>query len=157
REIVLTASIGLLTWTDSQMSAEDMVKDAELAMHQAKRFGGDRIEPFRPAFRSIGTDRLQLESDLRRAVERKEFTLAYQPIVRMEDRWIAGSEALVRGEQRRRGTIPPSEFIPIAESCELIVQVGLCAMQKAADDFANWQRQIGNAALSVSVNLSSRQ
>jgi len=157
REIVLTASIGLLTWTDSQMTAEDMVKDAELAMHQAKRFGGDRIEPFRPAFRSIGTDRLQLESDLRRAVERKEFTLAYQPIVRMEDRSIAGFEALIRWEHPRRGTIPPSEFIPIAESCELIVQIGLFAMQKAADDFSNWQRQIGNAALSVSVNLSSRQ
>ncbi len=157
REIVLTASIGLLTWTDTQMTAEDMVKDAELAMQQAKRFGGDRIEPFRPAFRSIGTDRLQLESDLRRAVERKEFTLAYQPIVRMEDRSIAGFEALIRWEHPRRGTIPPSEFIPIAESCELIVQIGLFAMQKAADDFSNWQRQIGDATLSVSVNLSSRQ
>ncbi|OWK22414.1 hypothetical protein AJ88_09275 [Mesorhizobium amorphae CCBAU 01583] len=65
REIVLTASIGLITWTTAQTSAEDMVKDAELAMHQAKRFGGDRIEPFRPAFRTVGTDRLQFESDLR--------------------------------------------------------------------------------------------
>ncbi|HHZ08856.1 MAG TPA: EAL domain-containing protein [Rhizobiales bacterium] len=157
REIVLTASIGLLTWTDTQMTAEDMVKDAELAMYQAKRFGGDRIEPFRPAFRSIGTDRLQLESDLRRAVERKEFTLAYQPIVRLEDRSIAGFEALIRWEHPRRGTISPSEFIPIAESCELIVQIGLFAMQKAADDFSNWRRQIGDATLSVSVNLSSRQ
>ncbi|TIV42564.1 MAG: diguanylate cyclase, partial [Mesorhizobium sp.] len=61
REIVLTASIGLITWTTAQTSAEDMVKDAELAMHQAKRFGGDRIEPFRPAFRTVGTDRLQFE------------------------------------------------------------------------------------------------
>ncbi|TIW85644.1 MAG: GGDEF domain-containing protein, partial [Mesorhizobium sp.] len=69
REIVLTASIGLITWNSPQMSAEDMVKDAELAMHQAKRFGGDRIEPFRPAFRTVGTDRLQFESDLRRAIE----------------------------------------------------------------------------------------
>ena len=157
RDIVLTASMGLLTWTDTQMTAEDMVKDAELAMHQAKRFGGDRIEPFRPAFRSVGTDRLQLESDLRRAVERKEFTLAYQPIVRLEDRSIAGFEALIRWEHPRRGTIPPADFIPIAESCELIVQIGLFAMQKAADDFSTWQRQIGEAALSVSVNLSSRQ
>ena len=74
REIVLTASIGLITWTSAQATAEDMVKDAELAMHQAKRFGGDRIEPFRPAFRSVGTDRLQLESDLRRAIDRKEMT-----------------------------------------------------------------------------------
>jgi diguanylate cyclase (GGDEF)-like protein/PAS domain S-box-containing protein len=157
REIVLTASVGLITWTSAQTSADDMVKDAELAMQQAKRFGGDRIEPFRPAFRSIGTDRLQLESDLRRAVERKEFTLAYQPIVRLEDRSIAGFEALLRWEHPRRGAIPPSDFIPVAESCGLIVQLGLFAMQRAAEDLANWQKQIGDVSLFVSVNLSSRQ
>jgi GGDEF domain-containing protein len=71
REIVLTASIGLASWNAQQASAEDMVKDAELAMHQAKRYGGDRAEPFRPAFRSAGTSRLQIESDLRRALERE--------------------------------------------------------------------------------------
>ncbi|PWJ85412.1 PAS domain S-box-containing protein/diguanylate cyclase (GGDEF)-like protein [Pseudaminobacter salicylatoxidans] len=157
REIVLTASVGLITWTASQASAEDMVKDAELAMHQAKRFGGDRIEPFRPAFRSVGTDRLQLESDLRRAVERKEFTLAYQPIVRLEDGSTAGFEALLRWDHPRRGMIPPSDFIPVAESCGLIVQLGLFAMQQAAEDLASWQKQIGDVPLSVSVNLSSRQ
>jgi diguanylate cyclase (GGDEF)-like protein/PAS domain S-box-containing protein len=157
REIVLTASIGLITWTNSQNTAEDMVKDAELAMHQAKRFGGDRIEPFRPAFRSVGTDRLQLESDLRRAAERKEFTLAYQPIVRLEDGTVAGFEALLRWDHPRRGSIPPSDFIPVAENCGLIVQLGLFAMQRAAEDLASWQKQIGDTPLSVSVNLSSRQ
>ena len=157
REIVLTASIGLITWTSEQVSAEDLVKDAELAMHQAKRFGGDRIEPFRPAFRTIGTDRLQFESDLRRAIERKEFTLAYQPIIRLEDNSVAGFEALLRWDHPRRGMIPPADFIPVAENCGLIVQLGLFAMQKAADDLAAWQKQIGDAPLSVSVNLSSRQ
>ena len=157
REIVLAASIGLVSWNSSQAGAEDMVKDAELAMHQAKRFGGDRIEPFRPAFRSVGTDRLQLESDLRRAVERSELRLAYQPIVRLEDRSIAGFEALLRWEHPRRGSIPPSDFIPVAESCGLIVQLGLFAMQQAADDLASWQKQVGDVPLSVSVNLSSRQ
>lgn len=157
REIVLTASIGLITWTNSQNTAEDMVKDAELAMLQAKRFGGDRIEPFRPAFRSVGTDRLQLESDLRRAAERQEFTLAYQPIVRLEDGTVAGFEALLRWDHPRRGSIPPSDFIPVAESCGLIVQLGLFAMQRAADDLARWQKQVGDMPLSVSVNLSSRQ
>jgi diguanylate cyclase (GGDEF)-like protein/PAS domain S-box-containing protein len=157
REIVLTASIGLITWTAAHTSAEDAVKDAELAMHQAKRFGGDRIEPFRPAFRSVGTDRLQFESDLRRAIERKEFSLAYQPIVRLEDGSIAGFEALLRWDHPRRGPIPPSDFIPIAESCGLIVQLGLFAMQRAAEDLASWQKQISDAPLSVSVNLSSRQ
>ena len=149
REIVLTASIGLTSWTSQQTSAEDMMKDAELAMQQAKRFGGDRIEPFRPAFRTTGSDRLQFESDLRRAVERKEFTLAYQPIVRLEDNSVAGFEALLRWDHPRRGMIPPADFI-------LIVQLGLFAMQKAAEDLAHWQRQISDAPLSVSVNLSSR-
>ena len=157
REIVLTASIGLITWTTAQTSAEDMVKDAELAMHQAKRFGGDRIEPFRPAFRTVGTDRLQFESDLRRAIERREFTLAYQPIVRLEDGSVAGFEALLRWDHPRRGMIPPGDFIPVAENCGLIVQLGLFAMQQAAEDLASWQKQIGDAPLSVSVNLSSRQ
>ena len=157
REIVLTASIGLITWTTAQSSSEDMVKDAELAMHQAKRFGGDRIEPFRPAFRTVGTDRLQFESDLRRAIERREFTLAYQPIVRLEDGSIAGFEALLRWDHPRRGMIPPGDFIPVAENCGLIVQLGLFAMQQAAEDLATWQKQIGDAPLSVSVNLSSRQ
>ncbi|MBX3575983.1 MAG: EAL domain-containing protein [Rhizobiaceae bacterium] len=157
REIVLTCSIGLVTWTPAQATAEDMVKDGELGMHQAKRFGGDRIEPFRPAFRSVGTDRLQLESDLRRALDRKELSLAYQPIVRLEDRTTAGFEALIRWEHPRRGSIPPSDFIPVAESCGLIVQVGLFAMQKAAEDLVSWQKAIGDVPLSVSVNLSSRQ
>jgi diguanylate cyclase (GGDEF)-like protein/PAS domain S-box-containing protein len=157
REIVLTASIGLVSWTAGQTTAEDMVKDAELAVHHAKRLGGDRIEPFRPAFRSAGSDRLQLESDLRRALERHEIKLVYQPIVRLEDRSIAGFEALMRWENPRRGTIPPSDFIPIAENCGLIVPLGLFAMQQAADDLAAWQKLLGDVPLSVSVNLSSRQ
>ncbi|MEX0409036.1 EAL domain-containing protein [Aquibium sp. LZ166] len=157
RDIVLTASLGLISWTSPQTTAEDMMKDAELAMHQAKRFGGDRIEPFRPAFRAYGTDRLQLESDLRRALERGEFRLAYQPIIRLEDTSVAGFEALLRWEHPRRGMIPPSDFIPIAEGCELIVQLGFFAMQKAAEDLASWQKQTGETPLSVSVNLSSRQ
>jgi len=157
REIILTASIGLVTWTTAQGAASDMLKDAELAMQQAKRFGGDRIEPFRPAFRSVGTDRLQLESDLHRAIERKELVLVYQPIVRLEDRSVAGFEALLRWEHPRRGAIPPADFIPVAENSGLIVQLGLFAMQQAAEDLASWQTQIGETPLSVSVNLSSRQ
>src|SRR5690606_22599818 len=120
-------------------------------------FGGDRIEPFRPAFRTSGTDRLQIESDLRRAVERKELRLAYQPIVRLEDGTIAGFEALLRWEHPRRGLIQPSEFIPIAESSGLIVVLGQFAMQQAAEDLYGWQKQLGEIPLFVSVNVSSRQ
>ncbi|CUW42977.1 sensory box protein [Brucella vulpis] len=157
REIVLTASIGLITWTKTATTAEDFVKDAELAMFQAKRFGGDRIEPFRPAFRAIGSDKIQLESDLRRALERDEISLVYQPIVKLEEGTVAGFEALMRWEHPRRGAISPSEFIPIAENSGLIVQLGLFAMQRAAEDLFAWQEQFPKLDLFVSVNLSSTQ
>ena len=79
REIVLTASLGLVTWTTPQATGEDLIKDAELAVFQAKRLGGDRIEPFRPAFRTVGADKLQNESDLRRAVERSRLEARESP------------------------------------------------------------------------------
>ncbi len=157
REIVLTASIGLVSWAANTQSAEDMVKDAELAMHQAKRFGGDRIEPFRPAFRTAGTGKLQLESDLRRSIERNEITLAYQPIIALSDRSVAGFEALMRWEHPRRGNVPASEFIPIAETSSLINQLGMFALQRAATDLAGWHKAVGKLPFFVSVNLSSRQ
>ncbi len=157
REIVLTSSIGLISWTSTQESAEEMLKDAELAMYQAKRFGGDRIEPFRPAFRSIDNNRLRMESDLRRAIDRSELKLVYQPIIRLEDQSIAGFEALLRWDHPRRGAIAPSDFIPVAESSGLIVQLGLFAMQQAAEDLYRWQKQFSDTPLFMSVNLSSRQ
>lgn len=157
RDIVLTASIGLITWTKNANTAEDFVKDAELAMHQAKRFGGDRIEPFRPAFRAIGSDKLQLESDLHRALERDEIHMVYQPIVRLEEGTIAGFEALMRWEHPRRGAIAPAEFIPIAESSGLIVKLGRFAIKQAAQDLFAWQEQFPKLDLFVSVNLSSTQ
>ena len=157
REIILTASIGLMTWTTPQATAEDLVKDAELAVFQAKRFGGDRIEPFRPAFRSVGSDRLQLESDLRRASERNELSIVYQPIVQLSDMTIAGFEALMRWDHPRRGPISPVEFIPLAESCNIIGQLGHFAMSTASQQLALWQKSTGNTDVFMSVNLSSRQ
>ena len=94
REIFLTASIGLALADQQTTRSEEILKDAELAMYHAKRIGGDRIEVFKTAMRARKTDRLALESDLRRAIEREEITLLYQPIVRLEDRTIAGFEAL---------------------------------------------------------------
>lgn len=157
REIILTASLGLVSWTSPQATTEDLVKDAELAVFQAKRFGGDRIEPFRPAFRSVGSDRLQLESDLRRAVERNELSVVYQPIVQLADMTIAGFEALLRWDHPRRGSISPAEFIPLAESSNIIGQLGQFAMTQAAGQLSLWQKTTGNAAVFMSVNLSSRQ
>ncbi len=155
--IELTASIGVATATQPGVTAEMLVKDAELAMHQAKRHGGNRIEPFRPAFRAAGSDRLQLESDLRRAIERDEIELVYQPIVRLSDNAIAGFEALMRWNHPRRGSVSPSEFIPLAEETGIITKLGLFSMNEAANQLRSWQFELGEVSLFMSVNLSSAQ
>ncbi|HUH49270.1 MAG TPA: bifunctional diguanylate cyclase/phosphodiesterase, partial [Mycoplana sp.] len=157
REIILTASIGLVSCLDPQQDAASLLNDAELAMYRAKKAGGNRVEPFRPAFRSMGTDRLQMETDLRRAIDRKELSLVYQPIVRLSDAEIAGFEALMRWEHPKRGSISPEEFIPVAEQSGLISQLGAFAFDKAASDLMDWQLQTGDLPIFVSVNLSSAQ
>ncbi|CAH0339849.1 EAL domain-containing protein [Rhizobium sp. CECT 9324] len=157
REIVLTASIGLVSWVDQQESAASLLSDAELAMYRAKRGGGNKVEPFRPAFRSVSTDRLQLETDLRRAIERKELTMAYQPIVKLANGEIAGFEALMRWDHPKRGSIPPSEFIPIAEMSDLIEPLGMFALERSTTDLMDWERQTGELPIFLSVNLSSAQ
>jgi diguanylate cyclase (GGDEF)-like protein/PAS domain S-box-containing protein len=158
REVILTASIGLSSWVDQQESAASLLGDAELAMYRAKRAGGNRVEPFRPAFRSNGTpDRLQIETDLRRALERNELTLAYQPIIRLDNGEIAGFEALMRWEHPKRGSIPPAEFIPIAEMSDLIGPLGMFALESATADLTTWEKQTGELPVFISVNLSSAQ
>jgi diguanylate cyclase (GGDEF)-like protein/PAS domain S-box-containing protein len=157
REINLTASIGLVSWVDQQESAASLLADAELAMFRAKRTGGNRVEPFRPAFRTVSTDRLQLETDLRRAIERKELSMAYQPIVKLANGEIAGFEALMRWDHPKRGNISPTEFIPIAEMSDLIEPLGMFALERSASDLMEWERQTGELPIFVSVNLSSAQ
>ncbi|SDO08684.1 PAS domain S-box-containing protein/diguanylate cyclase (GGDEF) domain-containing protein [Aureimonas jatrophae] len=156
RDIILTASIGLTGWSEGA-GADEVLREAELAMYQAKRLGGDRIEAFRPAFKTHSSGKVELESDLRRAFGRNELSLAYQPIVRLADGQIAGFEALLRWNHVRRGPVSPAEFIPIAESTGLIVQLGQFALDEAARRLADWQKLPGQAKLFVSVNISSRQ
>ncbi len=158
REIFLTASIGLAL-SDSQTNrTEELIKDAELAMYHAKRIGGDRIEVFKPAMRARKTDRLTLELELRRAIEREEITILYQPIVRLEDRVVAGFEALARWDHPKMGRMSPSEFIGIAEEIGLIVDLGLFVMERSARQLSAWQRMSRQRdPIFVSVNVSSRQ
>jgi len=158
REIFLTASIGLALADQQTHRSEEILKDAELAMYHAKRIGGDRIEVFKTAMRARKTDRLGLESDLRRAIEREEITLLYQPIIRLEDRTIAGFEALARWDHPKMGRMSPAEFISIAEEIGLIVDLGMFALERAARQLHQWQRTMrANEAIFVSVNVSSRQ
>jgi EAL domain-containing protein (putative c-di-GMP-specific phosphodiesterase class I) len=108
--------------------------------------------------RARKTDRLTLESELRRAIERDELNLLYQPIVRLEDRSIAGFEALARWDHPKMGRMSPAEFISIAEEIGLIVDLGMFALERAARQLSTWQRTMrSHDAIFVSVNVSSRQ
>jgi len=158
REIFITASVGLALAESQPHRTEEVLKDAELAMYYAKRIGGDRIEIFKPAMRSRKTDRLTMESELRRAIEREEIKILYQPIVRLEDRLIAGFEALARWDHPKLGRLSPSEFISIAEEIGLIVDLGLFVLERTARQLAIWQHANRNREpVFASVNVSSRQ
>jgi diguanylate cyclase (GGDEF)-like protein len=158
REIFLTASIGIALADDQPHRTEEVLKDAELAMYHAKRIGGDRIELFKPAMRARKTDRLTLESELRRALEREEITILYQPIVRLEDRSVAGFEALARWDHPKMGRMSPSEFITIAEEIGLIVDLGMFMLERAARQLSIWQRGLRQRdPVFASVNVSSRR
>jgi diguanylate cyclase (GGDEF)-like protein/PAS domain S-box-containing protein len=158
REIFVTGSIGMTLGDSEPQRGEEVLKDAELAMYHAKRGGGDRIEVFKPAMRARKTDRLTLESDLRRAIEREEIAILYQPIVRLEDRAVAGFEALARWNHPKLGRMSPAEFITIAEETGLIVELGLFVLERAAKQLSTWQRTLRQRnPLFVSVNVSSRQ
>lgn len=156
-EIALAASIGIATLTSDHSGPEDLLRDAELAMIQAKRFGGNRIEPFRPAFRTGKDDSTILLDDLRHALEKKQFFLEYQPIVRLSDRVTVGFEALTRWQHPKLGQVPPSDFIPIAEKSGLIGDLGHFVLETAAREFSQIAIRTGNEAVFISVNLSSRQ
>jgi diguanylate cyclase (GGDEF)-like protein/PAS domain S-box-containing protein len=158
REIFLTASIGMALAENQTQRTDEVLKDAELAMYYAKRIGGDRIEIFKPAMRSRKTDRLAMESELRRAIEREEIKVLYQPIVRLEDRAIAGFEALARWDHPKLGRLSPAEFISIAEEIGLIVDLGLFVLEHTARQLAQWQAATrSREPVFASVNVSSRQ
>jgi len=158
REITLTASIGLALGDAQVPKGEDFLKDAELAMYHSKRVGGDRIEVFKPAMRARKMDRLTIESELRGALEREEISVVYQPIVRLEDRTIAGFEALARWDHPKLGRRSPAEFIAIAEETGLIVDLGMFMLERTARQLLLWQRAVRTRTpIFASVNISSRQ
>ncbi|TNC10879.1 EAL domain-containing protein [Methylobacterium terricola] len=159
REIFLTPSIGVaLHEAGAVAKRDDVIKNAELAMINGKRQGGDRIEVYRPTMRSDRGERMMLESDLRRALERNEIKVLFQPIVRLEDRTVAGFETVLRWDHPRLGRVAPQVFLPIAEESGLIVNLGVFALERTAAELAAWQQAlVVEPPIFASVNLSSRQ
>lgn len=157
-EVFTTASIGIALGHPHYESAEDLLRDADAAMYQAKRQGKNRHALFRDTMHTQAVELLQLENDLRRALERQEFQLHYQPIVQLETQTIIGFEALARWQHPERGLVPPSDFIPLAEDTGMIVPLGQWLLREACQQLQQWQQQFPRQSpLSISVNISSCQ
>jgi diguanylate cyclase (GGDEF)-like protein len=158
KEIILTASIGIVVH-DGQETAQDMLREGELAMLRAKRAGADRIEIFNPAMRGEDESKLPLESDLRKALERQQIAVLYQPITRLASNQLAGFEALLRWDHPTRGRLGADDFIPLAEESGLIVELGSYVLGQALEEASRWHKLLprDRDPLFVSVNVSSRQ
>ena len=158
-EVFTTASIGIALGHDAYVRAEDVVRDAHTAMYGAKASGASRHVVFKGSMRMRAVNLLQTETDLRRAVERNELRLHYQPIVSLASGRIVGFEALARWQHPRRGLVSPLEFIPIAEETGLILPIGRWVLAEACACMKRWEEKKNGAPfdVSVSVNLSGRQ
>jgi diguanylate cyclase (GGDEF)-like protein/PAS domain S-box-containing protein len=159
REVFLTASIGVAHHDPITASKpEQLLKNAEVAVAHSKKTGGDSVVHYQPTMREERNDRLQIELDLRKAIDRGEMKIVFQPIVRLEDRTVAGFEALLRWDHPRHGRLSPSDFIPVAEETGIIVDLGLFALERAARELSHWQQVLDvEPPIFASVNVSSRQ
>lgn len=158
REVYAGASIGIVVGTGQYAAAEEVLRDADTAMHRAKNAGKGRYEVFDASMHAKAVHLLTLETDLRKAVERNEFRLHYQPIVSLEDGSLTGFEALIRWKHPRLGLVSPLDFIPVAEDTGLIVPIGKWVLREACRQLAEWRRMMeGGKRLTMAVNISGKQ
>ena len=153
RPVELSASIGIVVNDDAYARAEDLIRDADAAMYQAKERGRGRFQFFDPALRDRAMAKHTLEGDLRRALERGELRLFYQPLFSLTDKTLIGVEALVRWEHPVRGLLAPEEFIPLAEERGLITAIGGWVLDEACRQLAEWLATAG-PRLTMAVNVS---
>ncbi len=156
QECHVTASIGISSYPDDAQDVKMLLKNADIAMYQAKEHGKNNFQFYSAQMNVDSFDRLALEAALRRALERNEFLLHYQPKIDIVSGNITGMEALVRWQHPDKGMVPPAQFIPLAEETGLIVPIGEWVLRTACAQNREWQRQ-GFPSLRVAVNLSPRQ
>ena len=158
QEIVVSASIGVALSGGPDLTAEEIVRNADIAMYRAKSRGKAGFIVFDEAMHASAVSRLRMESDLRQATKHGEFRLHYQPIVSLRTGKVRSFEALLRWYHPDRGMICPDDFIALAEETKLILPMGMWVIRTAADQLRRWQGQFKmNPPLSISVNLSCRQ
>ncbi len=158
QEIFTTCSMGLALCSEADTVPSELVRDAEVAMYRAKAKGEGSIEIFDPSMNAQALVRFQMEGELRRAIEREEFVLFYQPLICLRTGLIEGWEALVRWKHPERGMVPPLEFIPLAEETGLIVPIGKWVLEEAMRQASLWNdRYPSHPPRLMNVNISGRQ
>lgn len=157
-EVCTATSIGIAISNSNYEQPQDLLRDADTAMYRAKALGKARFELFDPALHSEAMARLQLEIDLRQALERQELQVYYQPIISLNNGRITGFEALARWQHPTRGFVSPAEFIPVAEETGLIITLGWWVLREACRQLRRWNLKFAPASpLTISVNLSGKQ
>jgi len=157
-EVFTAASIGIALSDTGYAHPEDLLRDADIAMYRAKAQGRARYEIFHPKMHTRAVTLLQLETDLRRAIERQELQLYYQPIISLRTRQAIGFEALIRWQHPTRGMVSPDEFIPIAEETGLIIPIGDWLLREACRQMQVWRQIFSDRSpLMINVNVSGKQ
>ncbi len=156
REFYITTSIGIAIYPDNGLDMNTLFKNADLAMYESKESGKDCYYFYNSYMKDKTLIYLNTENELRRAIEKEQFVLYYQPQINLESEQIVGLEALIRWEHPQKGIISPINFIPIAEKTELIVDIGKWVMRQACIDMKKWHES-GYCSIDVSVNLSTKQ
>ena len=155
-DLHVTSSIGLSVYPDDGLDAETLIKNADTAMYQAKENGRQSYQFFKPAMNVRAVERQSIEESLRRALERNEFTLHYQPRINLRTREITGAEALIRWTHPTRGLVPPGQFIPVAEDCGLILPIGQWVLREACKQARAWLDG-GLPLTTMAVNISAME
>jgi diguanylate cyclase (GGDEF)-like protein/PAS domain S-box-containing protein len=156
--VFTSASIGIVLSNRGYLSKEDIMRDADIAMYQAKMLGKANYMIFNTEMRKQAINRLSMENDLHHALMRGEFGLHYQPIVTLKGNRLAGFEALIRWQHPQKGYIPPEEFIPVAEETGLIIDIGCWVLRQACSQVKKWQEQFPDYRdLFININISQKQ
>jgi diguanylate cyclase (GGDEF)-like protein/PAS domain S-box-containing protein len=155
-DLHITTSIGVSVYPDDGLDAETLIRNADTAMYQAKENGRQSYQFFKSGMNVRAVERQSIEESLRRAVERQEFTLHYQPKINLRTGDITGAEALIRWTHPVRGLVPPSQFIPVAEDCGMILPIGIWVLREACKQAKDWI-DAGLPIRTIAVNISAMQ